>query len=351
MSGQQEKSLRTISSRKFTRCYNRLNEAILNKLDEEIIITKFNDLKVLWEDVQSKHDNYLIAKYPEEDEEFNKGEDAWLNKIEERFEIATKSKFDYLKLLKDARKSTSDLKVKEELSVHQEESLRSALTQRNSLHFIFKQEIKNIQANIGRDTSGILKTQIMSDLKDLKPHLDKCQEAHLGYISHKPGLEVGEENEWIENIQASYDVCSQEVLEYLQNVSIIEAKRKQRLVTKMESIKMPTFKGNIRDYAKFKADFKAQVENKLDPPETLTYVLRSCLEDKALYLVEIIENATEIWWRLDERFGKPSILIDVIMDEIKSIGLLRDGNSTEFIKFVVIVEKGYIDLHRLKLER
>ena len=100
MAGVEEKKQRTIASRAFTRCYNRLNESILNKVSKDIVITKFDNLKKLWENVQSKHDSYLIAKCPDEDEDFvEQQEDNWLNKYEERFELAEKSKRDFLRSL------------------------------------------------------------------------------------------------------------------------------------------------------------------------------------------------------------------------------------------------------------
>ena len=39
------------------------------------------------------------------------------------------------------------------------------------------------------------------------------------------------------------------------------------------------------------------------------------------------------------------------MDEIRSIGLIREENPKEFIKVINVIEKGYTDLCRLNLER
>ena len=69
---------------------------------------------------------------------------------------------------------------------------------------------------------------------------------------------------------------------------------KQRIVTRMENIKMSSYSGNIRAYAKFKVDFKSQVKEKLDSAETLAYVLRSCLKDEAAYLIEDTDDAEGI---------------------------------------------------------
>ena len=69
-----------------------------------------------------------------------------------------------------------------------------------------------------------------------------------------------------------------------------------------------------------------------------------------LNLVQIIETVKNIWQRFDERYGNPSLLVDVIMNEVRNIGVLVDGDSVQFIDFVNKIEKGYTDLQRLGLE-
>ena len=69
MAGENEKKLRTIASRQFTRCCNRLNEAIVNKEEKHIISTKYENLKSLWDDLQSNHDAYIIAIYPDDEDD------------------------------------------------------------------------------------------------------------------------------------------------------------------------------------------------------------------------------------------------------------------------------------------
>ena len=82
------------------------------------------------------------------------------------------------------------------------------------------------------------------------------------------------------------------------------------------------------------------------------YVLKSCLCEKALDVVKNIDDKVDgMWKRLDVRFGQPSMLVDVIMNEIKTIKILNDNDMKAFIKFVDVIEKGYTDLSRLKIEK
>ena len=70
---------------------------------------------------------------------------------------------------------------------------------------------------------------------------------------------------------------------------------------------MPSFNGNIRSYAKFKTYFKVQVESQVVSKESLIYILKSCLVGEPLDVVENLENARQIWERLDDKFGRPFI--------------------------------------------
>ena len=58
-----------------------------------------------------------------------------------------------------------------------------------------------------------------------------------------------------------------------------------------------------------------------------------------------------MWKRLDEKYGKPSKLADVVMYDIKKLRAVREGDDKRFIDLVDIVEKGYRDLLRVEIEQ
>ena len=210
---------RTIAARAFTRCYNRLTESILNKVSKDIIITKFDDLKKLWENLQVKHDTYVIAKDPDQDESFvNEVEELWISKYIDRFELIDTSKCEYLQLLDDAKEKSDEMKLKKEMTTQCNEAIKSGLPHRDSLHLIFKQEIKILEQNLKRDTTGVLKHQILAGIKDVKVNLDKCKESQLSYIYHNSSVSTDNGQAWIEERQSEYNACNDQVFIYLKRI-------------------------------------------------------------------------------------------------------------------------------------
>ena len=62
-----------------------------------------------------------------------------------------------------------------------------------------------------------------------------------------------------------------------------------------------------------KVDFKKQVEPQMES-DNIAYALKSCLSEEALRIVESVDDDSEkMWERLDDKYGRPSLLIDVIM--------------------------------------
>ena len=46
-----------------------------------------------------------------------------------------------------------------------------------------------------------------------------------------------------------------------------------------------------------------------------------------------------MWKRLDDKYAEPSKIIDVIMNDIKSMPSIRENDNPQFIQLVDIVER------------
>ena len=114
---------------------------------------------------------------------------------------------------------------------------------------------------------------------------------------------------------------------------------------------MPLFTGEIRHYPRFKTDFEKQVMPTINE-ENAPYILRSCLSKEPADVVESIDDDLDTMWkRLDEKYGDPAKIVDVIMYAIQNTRNLKDGENKKFVEFINIVEDGYRDLERLGLEK
>ena len=117
-------------------------------------------------------------------------------------------------------------------------------------------------------------------------------------------------------------------------------------------MKMPVFDGDIRDYPRCKSDFLQQVVPEMKSMGSTAYVLRSCLTKVPLDIVkDVNDDSDEMWKRLDEKYGKPSKLADVVMYDIKKLRAIREGDDKRFIDLVDVVEKDYLDLLRVGVEQ
>ncbi|PFX30350.1 hypothetical protein AWC38_SpisGene4867 [Stylophora pistillata] len=118
----------------------------------------------------------------------------------------------------------------------------------------------------------------------------------------------------------------------------------------LEKMKLPRFEGEIRAYPQFKRYFEKQIMPHLQNDD-VSYVLLSCLGSEPVTTVKSIDDdVREMWKRLDEKYGDPAKVAEVIIDGLRRTRIVREGEEKRFVELVEIVENGYRDLKRLGLE-
>ena len=110
----------------------------------------------------------------------------------------------------------------------------------------------------------------------------------------------------------------------------------------LEKIKMP------REYPRFRKDFEVQV---MPSCSTAPYTLHSCLCEGPLEVVRGVDDDIEMWRHVDEMYGDPAKITDVIINSIQRVKAIKEGEDKRFVEFVEIIESGYRDLLRLGLEK
>ena len=173
----------------------------------------------------------------------------------------------------------------------------------------------------GRDaTPALRKTS-----KELDTTLTNCNELHNKALELVDSKHAEYEIEWIRNVHAHYNEVSGRIESVIAEKTDHNSERKQKPL-QLEKIEMPLFTGEIRD-PRLKMDFEKQVMPTINI-ESAPYILRSCLSKGPPDVVKIIDDDYKaLWKRLDEKYGDPAKVVDVIMNAIQNERNIRDGEK------------------------
>ncbi|KAK4322358.1 hypothetical protein Pmani_006872 [Petrolisthes manimaculis] len=108
------------------------------------------------------------------------------------------------------------------------------------------------------------------------------------------------------------------------------------------------FNGNVRDYPRFKEDFKNLVKSVYGED---AYALKKCLSGDALQTVKGVEgNNIEMMQRLDDKYGNMRKVMDLVISDLKALKKINEGDTKGFVKLVDQVEQCWLDLKNINLE-
>ena len=329
----------------FTRSRKKLISVIDNDSDIEVVENRMADLKRTYLNVQERHIEYVSSVEREEDDPTLQDDEALMGLVDDEFDDAEAKKIHY------TRKRANEMKIKEENPgvEHSDNIKKQCLSMRKieeaSFNSIHASLIIKIQSQMKAEVPNV--EVIKEELSDLKRQLDVCKQMHHKYVTTLTEV-PDEEIKWASNLQ-------QKVLDLNTKFSTLstEKESKKRSGVRMERIKMATFSGNIRDYPRFKADFKRQVSpNFNNDKHAAAYTLKSCLSGIPLNIIRNVEDdLAKMWERLDDKYGKPSKFTDDVMNDIKRLKSVKEGDDRRFIELVDVVEGGFRDLERLKLDK
>ena len=118
---------------------------------------------------------------------------------------------------------------------------------------------------------------------------------------------------------------------------------------KIKALEPPSFSGSIRDYPNFKADYERLMSDNFgkDP-----FALRQCLSGDALETVKGVENDYDLMVkRLDTKYGNSRRIVDDILEDLKTLKVVSDGDHKSFVNMVNKVERCWLDLKKMNLDK
>ena len=134
---------------------------------------------------------------------------------------------------------------------------------------------------------------------------NRCKNAQADYLSTLERSEVQGELCWTDSIHDIYiETTSMIASHTMKNDSESIVDHIKTCSLKLQPMPLPKFDGEIREYPRFKDDFKNHVIPSISEIQQ-PYVLKSCLSGNPLEILKNVEyNIKEMWKRLDDKYAE-----------------------------------------------
>ena len=343
------RSIRRTAKARFTRKRNELLKSMNADQGREMVEGNYVKLSEAWDIVESKHDLYTMHLT---DEELEVSE-SWITELQDLFAEATALKIQYIQ-----NSVRSEIIARESTLGHESEMKERAERERKAEKaLIMRMKAQTVFDTICNNTKHFLDNNIAShslerSLKQIENAYADCKSANDDVLDLADRDTAENAIKFAAQIQCQLDDMTEKLTLRIGPKDDTLAKRETGTSSnlQLEKIKLPRFEGEIRAYPQFKRDFEKQIIPHLQS-DNVSYVLRSCLgSDPAAIVKSIDDDISEMWKRLDEKYGDLAKVADVIIDGIRRTRFIREGEEKRFFEFVEIVEDGYRDLRRLGLE-
>ena len=348
---EEAKQIRTSAKARFTRKRNEFLKSIKDNKGIDTVKRTFAEFNEAWNTVEGNHDIYTIHLTEEEVEQ----SESWITELQELYSEAADLQVQYMNEQIQIEKKRSEERNRQEAIRMEQERFQSLMEQINkkkkSMETILETLTKHAQSLMESQSKGQDATPALRKTsKELDTTLTNCNELHNKALELVDSKHAEYEIEWIRNVHAHYNEVSGRIESFIAKKIDHDSERKQKPL-QLEKVKMPLFTGEIRDYPRFKTDFEKQVMPTINV-ESAPYILRSCLSKGLADVVKSIDNDYKAMWkRLDEKYGDPTKVVDVIMNAIQNTRNIRDGEKNRLLELINVVEDGYRDLKDIRTRK
>ncbi|CAB4039164.1 RNA-directed DNA polymerase from transposon BS, partial [Paramuricea clavata] len=298
------KLARTSAKRVFNRNVKKLVDSINSKDTAALIESRFKDLKQLWDDVQRKHEGYIESLENSKTTYDVEQEDGWIDEMDKVYDDVLRQKLAYFETVEEDQREIE--RQQEQISKEKEDQIRKkegdkaifrAEQARKVEEIAFRQEVENLEEALAAeiDKPNPAASMLETARTELKRQLEECKRVNGEYVLLLDAETAGYEIAWFTSLQKIYSQISKKIGDVIQR----------------------------------KSDTKGEAFD-------------------AIYNLD--DDVTKMWKRLDEKYGLPSKLVDVVVCDIKNIKHLQEGDDQSFLELINTVEKGYQDLARINME-
>ena len=318
------KRKRAFAKGRFTRAVNTVTAAIEDiNTDIATIKSMYDDVNIAWKNVVEKHEEYISVI----DLEQQPDSELWITEVQTRYN--------------DIRQTYNRKKIQYDNNV----LLGNARRSRDVSHESFLHLCTNVDKMIVKDCTSV---SLERERSLIKQQFDEVKR-YNSELSLLLDAEDKSSQEWLTRLIENYSKLNDTIDVYVKKLAF--SKRYDMPKIQLEKIPLPKFNGDIRSYPRFKRDFVELVMPTLNNKEA-SFVLRQCLnKDLNRYFESCGDDVDLLLKRLDEKFGDPSKMTDVIINDIKKFKSIESHDIKKLIEFINLIEIGYNDLKILSLQR
>ena len=133
--------------------------------------------------------------------------------------------------------------------------------------------------------------------------------------------------------------------ESVKEAGTVKSTRAREPGLKLDRLALPTFKGEVREFARFMKEFEATVGVQFsDPKVKVMYLKNQCLKGGPKEVVRGLGDYDEVIARLKERYGRPSLTVDSVLREISELKLIPNDEQNSIIKLCRVLQSAWDDL-------
>ena len=188
--------------------------------------------------------------------------------------------------------------------------------------------------------------EIQEKIGTLKYCMEDLGTVHDEYLSHiDPNIDGNpEEIEKEEKWYMAYDAKTNDTIKtarvYVdESKSVAKAESEDAKQVKLKKIEVPCFSGIAKDYYKWKSIFERYMKNR-DHETKYDYLLTSTTGEARKY-VENKATYDEAITRLDEKYGNIHIIMGILINDVKSLHMVRKGDFKAFEQLSLKVDEFY----------
>ena len=338
------KQARTSAKRLLTMAQNQVQSAIDQDMADEIIASRLLKAEQQLQELMDKYQQYLGYAYPNE-EPISEEDDQWFQKISldyDRMESTAHSRL---------KGSAKDAQFQNEVVRKEDDQSMTLKRQCEYDEMILESMLDHVE-DCMRDEDAAADT-IKTAQMEAKNQLDKYCDLVRQITISESDRSRDDSMQKVKLFISKFNSIKIEVGKAIELKGQSHNKQThEKSIFKLDKMKLPEFDGNIRSYPRFISDFKKIVLPNIQSTESASYVLRNCLSGSARESVRNIDDDVDAMLeRLNERFGRSSKLADSIMNDIKHMKKVNDGDDKGFLNMINLLESSYNDLKRIGLHQ